>query len=93
MARRTVRSLLGLGANPESPWSVLTQAANEPEAELLADLVAQQGIPVHFQRPPGHDPLFFAGVCEILVPEERLAEARELLESLEAAAEETPSDA
>jgi hypothetical protein len=92
MARRTLRSLLGLGpASPEPAWALLTNAANEPEAELLVQLVAQEGIPVYFQRPPGHDPLFIAGMCELLVPEERLAEARELLESLEAVNDETPA--
>ena len=94
MTRRTLRSMLGLRDRfPGAAWSVLTDAANEAEAELLAHLVAQQGIPVYLRRPPGHDDLLMAGVCQLVVPEERLAEGRELLESLEAAAAYMASDA
>jgi hypothetical protein len=95
MARRTLRRLLGLdAAAPRGPaWSVLVYAANLPEAELLAQLVHQQGIPVFFRRPLGQDvPDFLAaGQRVLLVPAERLAEARELLLSLEAADEAPPS--
>ena len=93
MTHRTLRSLIGLGpASPEPVWALLTNTANEPEAELFVQLMAQEGIPAYYRRPAGHDPLFMGGgVCELLVPEERLAEARTLLESLEAAGDEAPA--
>jgi hypothetical protein len=94
MARRTLRRLLGLDApdSREPTWAVLVYAANQPEAELLAQLVEQQGIPIFSRRPLGQDvPDFLAaGRRVLLVPAERLAEAREFLESLVAANGEAP---
>ena len=96
MARRTLRRLLGLDAagSRGAKWAVVTYAANEPEAELLAQLLDQHGIPVFFRRPLGQDvPDFLAGGARVvLVPAEQLAEAHEFLESLKAVNDEAPSD-
>jgi hypothetical protein len=88
MARRTLRRLLGLDAAGFGgmEWAVLTYAANQAEAELLTQLVDQQGIPVYFRRPLGQDvPDFLAaGARVLLVPADRLDEAREFFAALQA---------
>ena len=61
----------------------LTWAQNLTEAEMIAGLLAQEGIEVVIQRQPGLDaPEFLGGGPRILfVDEERHAEASEVVDA------------
>lgn len=61
-------------------WSLLAVAPSQPLAETWADLLRQEGIPAMLQP---QDAISFLGVtafpCRLLVPGERLGEARNIL--------------
>jgi hypothetical protein len=61
----------------------LTGAANEAEADMIVDLLAQHDIPTLVQRMAGFDaPGFLAsGPRSLLVRSDQLAQARELVAS------------
>ncbi len=66
---------------PEPPrWTRAAIALHQPEAEMLAGLLADHGIPVMVRRTTFDVPDMLAGgPRELLVPRDREREARELL--------------
>jgi hypothetical protein len=67
----------------------VTTASSQPEAEMLAELLLEAGVPALVRRPPGFDvpELLAAGPRELLVPASGVAIAREAL-ALDCASEE-----
>ena len=65
---------------PRPRWTRAAVALHQPEAEMLAGLLADRGIPVLIRRTTFDVPDMLAGgPRELLVPEDREGEARELL--------------
>lgn len=66
---------------PEPPrWTRAAIAMHQPEAEMLAGLLGDHGIPVMIRRTTFDVPDMLAGgPRELLVPSDRELEARELL--------------
>ena len=66
---------------PEPPrWTRAAIAMHQPEAEMLAGLLGDHGIPVMIRRTTFDVPDMLAGgPRELLVPADREREARELL--------------
>ena len=61
-------------------WVRVTHALHQPEAEMLADMLRQAGIPALIRRTTVDVPEMLAGGPRaILVPESALAEARAVL--------------
>jgi hypothetical protein len=79
-------------------WVRAAWARHQPEAELMAALLAQLEIPVYIRRGPGVDvpDMLAGGGRELMVPADRVLEARALLDpSLpleDAGGEDRPSD-
>lgn len=65
-------------------------AMNQSEAELIQGLLREEGIPSFVRRGAGFDvpDMLAAGPREILVPADRAAEARDLLDAPVAETEE-----
>jgi zinc-ribbon domain len=65
----------------QGPLVRVTRARNQPEAEFLAGMLLEEGIPTLLRRSPAFDvPDFMAsGPRELLVPESALAAARDVL--------------
>jgi hypothetical protein len=61
---------------PQPRWTRAAVALHQPEAEMLAGLLADHGIPVMIRRTTFD---VAGGPRELLVPEDREGEARELL--------------
>jgi hypothetical protein len=63
-------------------WLKVAYATNEAEAEMIQGLLSEHGIPSMLKRAPGFDvPDFLpAGPRHVLVAEELLDQAREVLE-------------
>lgn len=63
-------------------WVKVAYATNEAEAEMIQGLLSEHGIPSMLKRAPGFDvPDFLpAGPRHVLVAEEVLQQAREVLE-------------
>jgi len=63
------------------------------EAELIADILRQQGIPSLIKRNKGFDvPDFLAaGARDIFVPASAAEQAKQILADLQAAGEDTPA--
>ncbi len=62
------------------PWVRAALALHEPEAQMLADMLRQEGIPSLIRRTTMDVPDMLAGgPREILVPEDSLMRAREIL--------------
>ncbi|HEX6229858.1 MAG TPA: DUF2007 domain-containing protein [Solirubrobacterales bacterium] len=63
-------------------WLKVAYATNEAEAEMIQGLLSEHGIPSMLKRAPGFDvPDFLpAGPRIVLVAEELLEQAREILE-------------
>ncbi len=59
----------------------VARAGSQPEAEFIAGLLLEEGIPCMLQRSPGFDVAEFlvAGPRDVLVPESGAAAAREAL--------------
>lgn len=68
-------------------------ATNVAEAELIADILRQQGIPSLIKRNKGFDvPDFLAaGARDIFVPASAAEQAKQILADLQAAGEDTPA--
>ena len=65
---------------PEPRWTRAAVALHQPEAEMLAGLLADHGIPAMIRRTTYDVPDMLAGgPRELLVPADRELEARELL--------------
>jgi hypothetical protein len=78
---------------PEVRWVKVAFARHQPEAEMLASLLAELDIPVLVRRTTMDVPDMLAGgPRELLVPADRALEARALLDPLDPApeADETP---
>jgi hypothetical protein len=73
----------------QGPLVQVTWARNQPEAELYAGMLLEEGIPSLMRRPAGFDvPDFMAsGPRDLLVPQSALAAARDVLATGESAAE------
>jgi hypothetical protein len=80
---------------PAVEWRPVAWARHQPEAEMLADILRQYGIPVYFRRAGGVDlPDYLAGGARVLlVPSDRLLEAHALLDPHEPIAPEDDGDA
>jgi hypothetical protein len=76
----------------QGPLVRVTWARNQPEAELYAGMLLEEGIPSLMRRPPGFDvPDFMAsGPRDLLVPRSALEAARDLLRTREASPEAAP---
>jgi hypothetical protein len=72
-------------ADPPRPeWVKVAFARHQPEAEMLASLLAQLDIPVLMRRATVDVPDMLAGgPRELLVPADRALEARALLDPVE----------
>ena len=73
-------------APPRQPsWLAVAHARNQFEAEMVVDILRQDGIPGFSRRSMGVDVPEFQvyGARVILVPAERAQEARALLDSIE----------
>jgi hypothetical protein len=66
---------------PPVRWVRVAWASHLPEAEMLAGMLAEEGIPAMIRRPRGVDvpDMLAGGPRELLVPADREREARELL--------------
>lgn len=81
--------------NPEpAPWAALTHARHLPEAELIVNMLRDSGVPAYHRRAMAFDvPDFFGfGARVVLVPEDRLDEARTLIDPFEWKAAEGEKD-
>ncbi len=65
------------------PWVIVAVARHQPEADLLVNLLHDGAIPAYHRRGRGFDvPEFLAlGPREVMVPTDRAAEARALLDA------------
>ena len=68
--------------SPEGKFVKIAYAQQQPEAEMIQGLLSEHGIPSMLKRAPGFDvPDFLAaGPREVLVAEELVDQAREVLE-------------
>lgn len=68
---------------PPPPWVIAAIARHQPEADLIVNLLHQGDIPAYHRRGRGFDvPDFLAlGPREIMVPHDRAADARRLLDA------------
>ena len=66
-----------------APWVIVAVARHQPEADLLVNLLHDGAIPAYHRRGRGFDvPDFLAlGPREVMVPQERVADARALLDA------------
>lgn len=72
------------GPREETPWVPVAFARHQPEAEMLAGLLAELEIPVLVRRTTIDVPDMLAGgPRELLVPADRELEARALLDPME----------
>lgn len=62
-------------------WSVVMECPNETVAESIVEMLQAEGIPAVHRPAPFAQPGLFPGPGEILVPEDRVAEARAILEA------------
>lgn len=74
--------------NKEGPeWVAVTSVGNDEEALLIAGFLQSQGIPCEVEGPSAGTPLpenlGAFGMSRIMVPPDRAAEARQLLDSRE----------
>ncbi len=73
--------------NDDEEWTEVASTGNEEEAALIAGLLESQEIPCEVERPSGGSPwpenIGAFGVSRVMVPPERAAEARALLERRE----------
>jgi hypothetical protein len=76
----------------QGPLVRVTWARNQPEAELYAGMLLEEGIPSLMRRPAGFDvPDFMAsGPRDLLVPQSALGAARDVLATGESVEEPTP---
>ena len=71
--------------NPESGWTVLLVAADDIDAQLIAGRLSEEDIPTFFEKDrSGYGDYMMGGSnahapVSVLVPQDRLAEARSLL--------------
>lgn len=63
-------------------WVEVATAPDRISAGMLESALKGRGIPVILNRPPMFPYLGFAGVHGVMVPEERAAEAREILRDI-----------
>jgi len=68
-----------------APWVTVTHARHQPEADLIVNMLRDGGIPAYNRRTMAFDvPDFFGfGARVVLVPADRVAEARTLLDPFE----------
>jgi hypothetical protein len=73
------------GPPPPTPWVALTHARHAPEADLVVNLLREADIPAYQRRAIGADvPDFFGfGARVVMVPADRVDEARALLDPFE----------
>ena len=84
----------GERAPTPTPWVIAAVARHQPEADLLVNLLHDGEIPAYHRRGRGFDvPDFLAlGPREVMVPHDRAADARALLDAPEwTSAPEEPS--
>ena len=67
-------------------WRPVGYAPSEPEAQMLIDILRQHGVPAFVRGTPFAEVAGFPIACGrmLLVPSERLSEARAVLECIEA---------
>lgn len=65
------------------PWVIAAVARHQPEADLIVNLLREGDIPAYHRRGRGFDvPDFLAlGPREVMVPQDRAADARRLLDA------------
>jgi hypothetical protein len=70
---------------PPMEWRAVAWARHQPEAEMLAGILRDNGIPVFFRRSLGADvpDYLAAGARVLLVPADRALEAHALLDPQE----------
>lgn len=75
----------GTRSQPPPRWVPLTHAQHQPEADLIVNMLRDSGIPAYNRRSMAFDvPDFFGfGARVVLVPADRLDEARLLLDPFE----------
>lgn len=75
----------GRGEDEGPQWVRVAWARHQPEAEMLAEMLRQAGIPVFFRRTGGVDvpDMLAGGPRELMVPAERAEEARTVLDPFE----------
>ena len=82
---------------PDEPeWTEVASTGNEEEAALIAGLLDSEEIPCEVERPSGGSPwpenIGAFGLSRVMVPPERAAEARALLERRERDFQREPPD-
>lgn len=77
-----------MASGSRAEWVKVAYAGNQVEAEMIQGLLSEHGIPSMLKRAPGFDvPDFLpAGPRHVLVAEELLERAREVLEGTPGAA-------